>query len=70
MKTYLPSVRDIPGLKRAPVLIDSDLRGDCIPPALVCLASDVADLEREVERLREANRLLQQRDDYVTGCLV
>jgi hypothetical protein len=74
MKRYLPSVRDIPGLKRAPVLVESPLSGKWIPPMEVYIASDVdkelEQLRADNERLRAANRLLQQRDDYVSGCLV
>jgi hypothetical protein len=74
MKKYLPSVRDIPGLKRAPVLVESPLSGKWIPPMEVYIAHDVdKELERlraDNQRLRESNRLLQRRDDYVSGCLV
>jgi hypothetical protein len=74
MKAYIPSVRDIPGCNRAPVLADPSLSGDWIPPMLVYLARDVdkelAQLRADNERLRASNRLLQQRDDYVSGCLV
>ena len=34
------------------------------------LVERVETLQTEVAHLREANQVLQQRDDYVTGCLV
>lgn len=74
MKKYIPSVRDLPKCKRTPVLAEADLSGKWIPPMQVYLVDDVdkaiTSLEIEISRLRNANRLLQARDDYVTGCLV
>lgn len=67
MKTYVPSVRNIPGLGRAPVLADANLNGEWVPPTRIYLADDV---DKEMERLREKVRVLQLRDDYVSGCLV
>lgn len=46
---YVPSVRDIPRLKRAPVLAESTLSGKWIPPTEVYVARDV-DTNRERER--------------------
>jgi hypothetical protein len=67
MQAYLPSTRTIGGSK-APVLIKlGQIGGDYLPPVRVYLASDV---DKELERLREQIRVLQLRDDYVTGCLV
>lgn len=72
--TYVPSTRDLPNFKRAPVLAKADLSGEWIPPMQVYIAQDVdKELERlraDNQRLREANRMLQRRDDYVSGCLV
>jgi hypothetical protein len=67
MQAYLPSQRMLGKLK-APVLIKAgELGGDWLPPMRVYLASDV---DKELARLREQIRVLQLRDDYVTGCLV
>lgn len=67
MQAYLPSQRLLGKLK-APVLIKAgELGGDWLPPMRVYLAIDV---DKELARLREQVRVLQQRDDYVTGCLV
>lgn len=41
MKKYIPSVRDVHGLKRAPVLAEADLSGNWIPPMEVYVAADV-----------------------------
>lgn len=41
MKKYIPSVRDVHGLKRAPVLADANLSGQWIPPMQVYIAADV-----------------------------
>lgn len=49
MKKYIPSVRDVHGLKRAPVLAEADLSGNWIPPMLVYIAADV---DAENEKLR------------------
>jgi hypothetical protein len=49
MKKYIPSVRDVHGLKRAPVLAEADLSGNWIPPMLVYVAVDV---DAEKEKLR------------------
>ena len=49
MKKYLPSVRDVHGLKRAPVLVDADLSGNWIPPMQVYIAADV---DAESEKVR------------------
>jgi hypothetical protein len=56
MKAYVPSVRDVHGLKRAPVLADAALTGEWIPPTKVYIAQDVdariLDLERQNQALR------------------
>lgn len=46
MKKYIPSVRDVHGLKRAPVLAEANLSGEWIPPMEVYVAADV-DVENE-----------------------
>jgi len=46
MKKYIPSVRDVHGLKRAPVLADAELSGQWVPPTTV-YRSDEVDKERE-----------------------
>jgi hypothetical protein len=49
MKTYIPSVRDVHGLKRTPVLAEADLSGRWIPPMRVYVATDV---DIEMAKLR------------------
>jgi hypothetical protein len=67
IQAYLPSIRTFEDF-RAPVLIkDGEIGGDWLPPTRVYIASDV---DTELVRLREQIRVLQLRDDYVTGCLV
>lgn len=48
MKKYIPSVRDVHGLKRAPVLAESNLSGEWIPPMEVYVAADV---DAEIRKL-------------------
>lgn len=48
MKKYIPSVRDVHGLKRTPVLAESDLSGNWIPPMEVYIAADV---DAEIRKL-------------------
>lgn len=52
---YVPSVRDIPGVKRAPVLAEASLSGKWIPPMAVYVARHV---DAEIERLT------RQRDTF------
>lgn len=50
MKKYIPSVRDVHGLKRAPVLAESDLSGVWIPPMEVYIAKDAERVVRNLLR--------------------
>lgn len=51
MKKYIPSTRDVPGLKRAPVLAETNLSGEWIPPMEVYIARDVDTTMKEMKRL-------------------
>jgi hypothetical protein len=67
MQVYLPSTRELSGYHMPVLIKHGEIGGDWLPPARVYLAHDV---DKELARLREQIRVLQLRDDYVTGCLV
>jgi hypothetical protein len=48
MKKYIPSVRDVHGLTRTPVLAEANLSGEWIPPMEVYIAADV---DAEIRKL-------------------